>query len=129
MRGRSDVRSPLHCLPRQSSGTQNEKAQSTCHGESPFIGKSWIYTRRTTCRYRRNSAVYGRLFIYYASSDTRCHVAETIVDLMPDYVSAWSIIFAIVSHVQSIFLYLKLKINPLATCRLSLINYQSATGN
>ena len=28
----------------------------------------------------------GQLFIYYASSDTRCHVAETTVDLMLDYV-------------------------------------------
>lgn len=28
----------------------------------------------------------GRLLIYYASSDTRCHVAETTVDLMLDYV-------------------------------------------
>ena len=28
----------------------------------------------------------GQLFIYYASSDTRCHVAETTVDSMLDYV-------------------------------------------
>ncbi len=28
----------------------------------------------------------GRLFIYYASSDTRMHVAETTVDRMLDYV-------------------------------------------
>ncbi len=28
----------------------------------------------------------GQLFIYYASSDTRCHVAETTVELMLDYV-------------------------------------------
>jgi 4-O-beta-D-mannosyl-D-glucose phosphorylase len=28
----------------------------------------------------------GQLLIYYASSDTRCHVAETTVDLMLDYV-------------------------------------------
>jgi 4-O-beta-D-mannosyl-D-glucose phosphorylase len=27
----------------------------------------------------------GRLFIYYASSDTRCHVAETTVDKLVDY--------------------------------------------
>jgi 4-O-beta-D-mannosyl-D-glucose phosphorylase len=28
----------------------------------------------------------GQLFIYYASSDTRCHVAETTIDLMLGYV-------------------------------------------
>jgi 4-O-beta-D-mannosyl-D-glucose phosphorylase len=28
----------------------------------------------------------GRVLIYYASSDTRCHVAETRLDLLIDYV-------------------------------------------